>query len=393
MALTQLFNVLLCLVIGVAASSKSYVVNLAAAYDTSVPDGWSRYIYWQNPNGTIVLQKRGETDTIIIPQAITPQKATPLSAFSRGLTPGYTQVVMCYLDENGYIVNVSCRNKGDTYDNWATEQSSYKSDSGLAMVEINGTIRKFYINDDNYVVQELNDVVTQLGPKAIKGSQLSASVPSGSTDLHVFYLTEDKTLSSMSLSGSSWSAVLPNITNFSANAKTGFSVASWSDPSVFRVFFINDAGVTNEWTLNGNDSSVSWTNTTSILGTKPAAFPSEPVVVSRSENGTGRYLEYFYTAPGGHINYISKNFVDGPPFMIQYATFDVPVSDSGYTKDQKIALGTGLGIGIPGFIAAVVGIYISLRSSRPKSEKSPGSFLPWKKNTKGQETTTASDIS
>lgn len=113
MALTQLFNVLLCLVIGVAASSKSYVVNLAAAYDTSVPDGWSRYIYWQNPNGTIVLQKRGETDTIIIPQAITPQKATPLSAFSRGLTPGYTQVgrhdaYLCIVVVSNYLNRLSC---------------------------------------------------------------------------------------------------------------------------------------------------------------------------------------------------------------------------------------------------------------------------------------------
>ncbi|EFX06082.1 hypothetical protein CMQ_4151 [Grosmannia clavigera kw1407] len=206
-------------------------------------------------------------------------------------------------------------------------------------------------------MQATDDSATQLGPKAAKGSQVSVSVPVGSTDIHLFYLSENKSLASLTLNGSAWSAVLPPIPKFASDSKTSFAAAAWAESSlIVRIFYINSDKVTSKWTLLDGAEGF-WVNTADTIGTRPAAKASEPVAASRSENGTGRYLEYFYTAPGGHINYLAKNYVDEPTFLIEYANFEIPTS--GLTKDQKISLGTGIVGGVIGIVSIIVAIILA----------------------------------
>ena len=136
---------------------------------------------------------------------------------------------------------------------------------------------------------------------------------------------------------------LPAIAKFTSDPKTGFAAAAWSDPSIVQIFYINPDRVASEWTFDGR----SW-NTADTLPKALGVRAGEPVAASRSVNGSGRYLEYFYTAAGGRINYLAKNYVQGPPFQIEFSDFEV--SNSDLTKDQKIAIG----IGVPSAALALV---------------------------------------
>ncbi|CAH0023154.1 unnamed protein product [Clonostachys rhizophaga] len=123
-------------------------------------------------------------------------------------------------------------------------------------------------------------------------------IPIGSTDIHVFFDSEDKkSLVSLIYNGTinKWSiGHLPAIKDFTKDPKSGFSAAAWLNPLIIRVFYINKDRLTSEWTLDGG----LWINITDTLSTSLGAEPYGPVAASRSVNGSGRYLEYFYTADG-----------------------------------------------------------------------------------------------
>lgn len=106
------------------------------------------------------------------------------------------------------MIDVACRHKGDKYVDWSTHQLKYKASSGLALAEADHKLRRFYIDDEDYVTQAIESKITRLGPKAARGSQVSATVPIGSTDIHVFFISEDKkSLASLTFNGTNnkWS--------------------------------------------------------------------------------------------------------------------------------------------------------------------------------------------
>jgi hypothetical protein len=165
---------------------------------------------------------------------------------------------------------------------------------------------------------------------------------------------------------------LPVIKDFTKDPKSGFSAAAWSNPSIIRVFYINKDRLTSEWTLDGG----SWIDTTDTLSTGLGAEPYGSVAASRSVNGSGRYLEYFYTADGGQINYLAKNSEHSAPFKIEVSNFDFPKAQP-LSREEKINLGVGigvgLGVGIPTLIATVIGLKCWKRRSGKEVEGAGGS--------------------
>ena len=68
--------------------------SIAAAYDSQILDGWARYVYWQHPNGTIMIQGRNTAPEgpVQIQQAVIPKKNSPLAALYRGTDDGADNV-------------------------------------------------------------------------------------------------------------------------------------------------------------------------------------------------------------------------------------------------------------------------------------------------------------
>jgi hypothetical protein len=120
------------------------------------------------------------------------------------LTSG-SQILLSYLDKDSQIIDVQCRYQDGNFINWSTVATNRKSASGLAVASVNGERRRFYINDEGSVVEAMNSGQIGLGPKAAKGSLVSATVPVGSTDIHVFFVSEDLSLSSITFNGAGWS--------------------------------------------------------------------------------------------------------------------------------------------------------------------------------------------
>lgn len=113
---------------------------------------------------------------------------------------------MSFLDEDGVITDVACRSEDGKYVDWSTSTTNYKPSSGLAMAEVDGQLRRFFIDDHDSLVQGMNEEVTQLGSNAAQGSQVAAAVPVGSTDIHAFYLSENNSLTSLTFNGRGWSS-------------------------------------------------------------------------------------------------------------------------------------------------------------------------------------------
>jgi hypothetical protein len=103
---------------------------------------------------------------------------------------------------------------------------------------------------------------------------------------------------------------------------------------IIRVFHINEHKLANEWTYE----SGSWSNTTDSLPITGAAVAGEPVAASRSSNSSGRYIEYFYTASGGRVNYLAKNSAQGAFFHMPFAEFELPQPKPPLSTDNIIAI-------------------------------------------------------
>lgn len=79
----------------VIAKDKDYTANIAAAYNAEIPDGWARYVFWQQPlDDEIVVYKRAQVPKALktpvkITRAAKPRKASPLAAIYRASSEQY----------------------------------------------------------------------------------------------------------------------------------------------------------------------------------------------------------------------------------------------------------------------------------------------------------------
>lgn len=135
---------------------------------------------------------------------------------------------------------------------------------------------------------------------------------------------------------------------------------AWSDPLIIRIFYINQHRHASEWTFERG----SWTDTSGSLAKADHITDGTPVAASRSVNGSGRYLEYFYTEDGNQIKYLAKNSINGEPFQMEFADFKIPVHER-LSKEGK----AGIAVGILGVVVAIIGIIIGRR--RTRKVKSP----------------------
>lgn len=113
---------------------------------------------------------------------------------------------------------------------------------------------------------------------------------------------------------------------------------------IVRIFHINQDASASEWTYTDG----SWTATSKDEFKVQGATAGEPVAASQSVNGSGRYIEYFYTTTENAIVYLAKNSADGMIFQNKFTEFEVekPAS-TGLSRSDKISLGVGLGVGLP----------------------------------------------
>ena len=143
---------------------------------------------------------------------------------------------------------------------------------------------------------------------------------------------------------------MPCIPNFAPKTDVSFAAAAWANPPFVRVFYVDkDNAALREFTLRGADTA--WTGAQHDLGEDAVAYTGAPVAASRAENGTGRYLEYFYSAKDGNndavgrINYFATNSLQSAYFTIDLLTFDIHI--------EKLAATDIIGLSLGLFSAAV----------------------------------------
>ncbi|CAI4214443.1 unnamed protein product [Parascedosporium putredinis] len=189
--------------------------------------------------------------------------------------------VIWYLDEKNHIIKASGPYEGGEYGRFHSDDTGSKSSSGLATVQVGSEdSRCFYINDTNHLIQQANDTNTPLGPKVAKGSSIYAVVPVQSSDIHLFYLAEDRSLASLTWQDGKWSEVLDVLPNFATDPTTRFAAAAWLGPWFVRVFSINKDRSITEWTLTDTGSSENTTDRIQL--TIDAVAAGQPVAASRS---------------------------------------------------------------------------------------------------------------
>ncbi len=99
----------------------------------------------------------------------------------------------------------------------------------------------------------------------------------------------------------------------------GFAAAAWSNPLIVRIFSINKDRSASEWTFQDG----SWQDTTHTMPKVEGNRAGQPVAASRSINGSGRYLEFFYAADG-KIKYVASNGVGQATFGNVVAEYKEP---------------------------------------------------------------------
>ncbi|KAL5350262.1 hypothetical protein ACLOAV_005300 [Pseudogymnoascus australis] len=328
MFLAVFLPLLLSLLRLVAAAEDDYIpINIAPASNTAINDSWARFVYWQHPNGKIMLQQRLDTNgpkpqEINTAIAAKPQSPSPPSTPQAAQTAPTTylppthalthtdilpkQLRVSYLDSTNHIIDTTCSYKASEYINWSTDPTDLTSASGLALAlaNVGGVRRRFYVNDDDYLVQDVRGSQTPLGPKVAKGSRIAATVPVGETDL------------------TASPSALPLLRNFAPadNPGIGFAAAAWSDPLIVRLFHINQDATASEWTYaNG-----SWIGTEKDEFRIQGAVAGEPVATSQSSDGSGRYVEYMYaTTAGNEINSVGRNSAQAGFIQGKLTSFEV----------------------------------------------------------------------
>ncbi|KFY08465.1 hypothetical protein V492_06206 [Pseudogymnoascus sp. VKM F-4246] len=378
------FLALLVSLLSLAAAEDHVAVNIAAAYNSAAKDGWARYVYWQHPNGKIMIQQRLSKANDTGPQQIksaTPAKAeSPLAALYRPTAnpkyKGAHDLFLSYLDTAGQIVDCTCRYQNGEYLDWSTNSTGITPASGLALADVGGTRHRFYVDDKDFIVENVGAKESQLGPVAAKGSRVAASVPVGSTDIHVFFVAKDETsLASLTFDGSQWVESITAIPNFTSKEKSdiGFAAVAWSDPLIVKIFHISDDNTASEWTFTDG----SWTDTSKGMSNPQGTVKGDPVAASRSVNGSGRYIEYFYSTTTHEIDYLAQLSPTSTPFQVKLAEFEVETPAEPKRKLTNEAI-IGLALGLATFVLALLTLYYA-RKAIVRSNASQGLGGRWPK--------------
>jgi hypothetical protein len=149
-----------------------------------------------------------------------------------------------------------------------------------------------------------------------------------------------------------------------------FAAAAWSDPLIVRIFYINKDLSASEWTFRGG----SWADTSDTMAAVKGLEEGQPVAASRSMNGTGRYLGFYYAAPEGQINSVGSNADGNPSFQTLVAEYEVPPKPEELkTVDKWTIIGSVFGV-----LAVVVTVLIFFRGYIKR-------FYRWCKNTVTEE--------
>ncbi|PGH13629.1 hypothetical protein AJ80_06261 [Polytolypa hystricis UAMH7299] len=306
-------------------------------------------------NNQIVVKRRDPgAKTVGINGAIRPRENSPLASHytkSRKF-PGADSLVVWYLDEDNQIIKCSCRYQDGEYLDYFTNGTGFRSASGLAAVQVGlYDARRFYIDEDDYVIEQTQSDATRLGPKTVRGSSVSAAVPINSTDIHLFFVAEDMSLSSLTWNGTRWSKARPVIENFASDPAMTFAAAAWPDPLIIRAFYIDEHGSASEWTIREGGSRANAINT--VLEKVDALNAGQPVAVWRSAADTGRYVEYFYAASKGRINYVARRNPDEGPFQVPAVEYEVAPPPKGPDTTAIVSA-------VAGVLGVIVAVLVAL---------------------------------
>lgn len=77
------FALFLASILLVVGADNGYVpVNIATASNAAINDSWARFVYWQHPNGKIMVQQRfgGGLEPQEIDSTVAPKAQSPLAA-------------------------------------------------------------------------------------------------------------------------------------------------------------------------------------------------------------------------------------------------------------------------------------------------------------------------
>jgi hypothetical protein len=133
----------------------------------------------------------------------------------------------------------------------------------------------------------------------------------------------------------------------------GLAAVAWADPPLVRIFYIGEDNYPSQLVYQNG----SWlSNPNPVLPQVLAVTPGEPIsAVQRGSNSGEAYAEAFF-ASGLAIANVAK-FPDAGWFVGDFGAYNVtsPLeADAGLSTSDKIALGCGIGIGVPAIIASIL---------------------------------------
>ena len=130
-----------------------------------------------------------------------------------------------------------------------------------------------------------------------------------------------------------------------------FAAAAWSTPLTIRIFHISPSLAATEHTFRSN----AWSDTSSAMPPEADPLsPGQPVAASRSADGSGRYLEYFYAAADGRIKYVASNREGEPVFQNLIGEYEAPVGREGMKVGEVVGIAISCVAVVVGTVVAVL---------------------------------------
>ncbi|KAK4164740.1 hypothetical protein QBC43DRAFT_317393 [Cladorrhinum sp. PSN259] len=232
----------------------------------------TRAVVYQSTDGALHVRTHAEPwqPPQRIPPTIPPKLKTPLAACVWKDLAGKETLALYYLNAANRIVLSTGHFDGAataTWSSWAGRFVTSRRSSGsglepgpetsLAVVPSSGTgknpcvgtARLYYLDKKSQIVERTGDgAVRKVGPRAMKGSKISAVGIQGSDDVYVFYVAPDGALRCVRGQGlggeGSWAeaqTILPNFAS-SVHPAVHLAAAAWSAPLVTRLFWIDERG-------------------------------------------------------------------------------------------------------------------------------------------------------
>ena len=258
--------------------------------------------------------------------------------------------------------------------------------SNIATLEVNGTTRLFYLDSDSYVVEWIGGTATRIGPQALPASNVAAAYPWGRSDgdwlyFYIFFISPDRSLSQMTYDGQKWSqgsrsslflvSPLPNTRRYlhvslyavntaaqnfapASRSDIDFTALSWTDPPLVHIYCIGQDRYPSLLAYQNG----SWrSNPDPKLPLVSAVAPGEPISAIRGgRNSEATFVEVFFASGLAIANVAKFNSEDW--FVGDFGVYDIasppPKVDNGLSMSDKIALGCGIGIGIPAIIVSII---------------------------------------